>query len=110
MEQETPHCLVVGVGKGTGLACVRRFVAGGYKVSMIARHRERQQSFADDIPGATAYPADIADPDGYRSVLRQIGADHGTPKTVVRLRFSATAAGWRMPPSTGSAGSWLLPA
>jgi NADP-dependent 3-hydroxy acid dehydrogenase YdfG len=29
----------VGVGAGTGLACVRRFVDGGYKVSMIARHR-----------------------------------------------------------------------
>ena len=32
-----PHCLVVGVGPGLGMDWVRRFTAGGYRVSMIAR-------------------------------------------------------------------------
>ena len=31
----SPHCLVVGVGAGTGLACVRKFVEEGYRVSMM---------------------------------------------------------------------------
>ncbi|MBT7666130.1 MAG: short-chain dehydrogenase, partial [Rhodospirillaceae bacterium] len=35
MTATRPHCLVIGVGAGTGLACVRRFVEGGYKVSML---------------------------------------------------------------------------
>ena len=35
MTETRPHCLVVGVGVGTGLACVRRFAAGGYRVSPV---------------------------------------------------------------------------
>ena len=27
-------CVVAGVGPGTGLACVRRFARGGYRVAM----------------------------------------------------------------------------
>ena len=74
---DRPHCLVVGVGAGTGLACVRRFVDGGYKVSMIARHAERLQSFAGQVEHTTPYPADISGLDGYRATLKRIIADQG---------------------------------
>ncbi len=47
MGSDRPHCLVIGVGPGTGLACVRRFVDEGYKVSMIAR---RLESWEKEIP------------------------------------------------------------
>lgn len=87
---DRPHCLVIGVGAGTGLACVRRFVAGGYKVSMIARHGDRLQSYADEIENANAYPADISDLDGYRDTLRQIVADHGVPTKVIYNAALAT--------------------
>jgi NAD(P)-dependent dehydrogenase (short-subunit alcohol dehydrogenase family) len=80
---DRPHCLVVGVGAGTGLACVRRFVDGGYKVSMIARHAERLQSFAGQVEHTTPYPADISDLDGYRAVLQRIVAEQGLPRKVI---------------------------
>jgi NAD(P)-dependent dehydrogenase (short-subunit alcohol dehydrogenase family) len=90
MKVSPQHCLVVGVGAGTGLACVRRFVDEGYRVSMIARHRERLQSFADDTPNTIAYPANITDLDGYRSTLRQIVAEQGFPKIVIYNASLAT--------------------
>ena len=92
MTDERRHCLVIGVGAGTGLACARRFVAGGYRVSMIARHGPRLQSFAEDLPNATAYPADINDIDGYRAVLRRIVDEQGITKTVVYNAALATFA------------------
>ncbi|NKB58822.1 MAG: SDR family NAD(P)-dependent oxidoreductase [Alphaproteobacteria bacterium] len=79
----SPHCLIVGVGKGTGLACVRKFVAEGYRVSMIARHRGRLNSFAEEIPNTTPYPADIVDLDSYRATLREIATQQGLPDVVV---------------------------
>ncbi len=91
---DRPHCLVVGVGAGTGLACVRRFVAGGYKVSMIARHKERLQSFADEVEGTAAYAADIADIDSYRNVLQRIVSEHGVPSKVVYNAALATFASY----------------
>ena len=87
---DSHHCLVVGVGAGTGLACVRRFVEGGYRVSMIARHRERLQSFAESNPNTFAYPADITEIDGYRATLRRIVAEQGHPKSVIYNAAMAT--------------------
>ena len=92
MTATRPHCLVIGVGAGTGLACVRRFVEGGYKVSMLARHEARLQSFADEIAHTTAYAADISDLDNYRAVLRKIVAEQGLPKMVVYNAALATLA------------------
>ena len=89
---DRPHCLVVGVGAGTGLACVQRFITGGYKVSMIARHGERLQSFADDNEHTMAYPADISDLDGYRATLRKIVAEQGLPEKVIYNAALATFA------------------
>ncbi len=85
-----PHCLVIGVGVGTGLACVRRFAAGSYKVSMIARHAGRLESFAADIENSFAYPTDIADLDAFRATLKQIVDDHGAPEVVIYNAALAT--------------------
>ncbi len=92
MTTERPHCLVIGVGAGTGLACVQRFIEGGYKVSMIARHEERLNSFAAEAEHSTAYPADIAELDSYRQVLQRIVAEQGVPKMVVYNAALATFA------------------
>ena len=83
MSSAQPHCLVVGVGAGTGLACVRRFAADGYRVSMIARHKERLESFAADVAGSRAYPADITDLESYRETLRRIVDEMGAPEVVI---------------------------
>jgi NADP-dependent 3-hydroxy acid dehydrogenase YdfG len=87
--------MVIGVGAGTGLACARRFAAGGYRVSMLARHRERLQSFADSIEGSVAYPTDIADLDGFRATLRQIAGDLGEPDVVIYNASLASFAAYR---------------
>ncbi len=92
MDADRPHCLVIGVGAGTGLACVRRFVEGGYKVSMIARHAERLRGFAAETEHSTAYPADIAKLDSYRKVLQQVVAERGLPSMVVYNAALATFA------------------
>ncbi len=92
MVADRPHCLVIGVGKGTGLACVQRFVDGGYKVSMIARHHGRLQSFAKEIEHTAAHAADIADLDGYRAALQKIVAEHGLPTKVIYNAALATFA------------------
>ena len=83
------HCLIIGVGAGTGAACARRFVRAGYRVSMIARSDERLAGFARDIPGSIPYRADIAEVDEFRAVLARIAAEQGAPARVV---YNATQA------------------
>ena len=90
MTEFQPHCLVIGVGKGTGLACVRRFLKQGYKVSMIARNAVRLQGFADDNPGSSAYAADITRGEEYRSTLKQIASEQGYPSIVIYNAAMAT--------------------
>lgn len=92
VEGVSPHCLVVGVGKGTGLACVRKFVAEGYRVSMIARHRGRLNSFAEEIPNTTPFPTDIVDLDAYCATLREIATQQGLPDVVIYNASLATSA------------------
>nr|MCH9670447.1 SDR family NAD(P)-dependent oxidoreductase [Gammaproteobacteria bacterium] len=86
---DQPHCIVIGVGAGTGAACVRRFMKAGYHVSMIARSQERLENFAAEMPGATPYAADIADQAAFRQTLERATAEHGTPHVVL---YNATQA------------------
>ncbi|MFT4582323.1 MAG: NAD(P)-dependent dehydrogenase (short-subunit alcohol dehydrogenase family) [Gammaproteobacteria bacterium] len=84
-----PHCIVIGVGPGTGLACAKRFAAEGYVVSMIARHQGRMDGFVETVEGSTGYVVDIADINAYRACLGKMVADHGVPKAVI---YNATIA------------------
>ncbi len=90
MSNAKPHCLVIGVGKGTGLACVRRFLDEGYAVSMIARNAERLRGFADQHPGSTAYATDITEAEQFRATLQQIVAEQGNPEVVIYNAAMAT--------------------
>ena len=47
-----PLAVVTGVGPGTGSSLVRRFVAGGYQVAMIARDVARLDGLAAELPEA----------------------------------------------------------
>ena len=89
MSTTKPHCLLIGIGAGTGVACARRFVDGGYHVSMIARGPERLAGFEAEIPDTTPYAVDIRDLDAFRATLRRMVAAHGTPGTVI---YNATLA------------------
>ncbi len=90
-----PHCLVVGVGPGLGMGCVRRFAAGGYRVSMIARHAGRLETWANEVPESTGHPSDVADADGFRETLRHIVAEYGLPEVVVYNAARATFGHYR---------------
>ena len=90
MDSERPHCLVIGVGPGTGLACVRRFVGEGYRVSMIARHAGRLESWQNEISNTVGYPMDLTDLEGTRAVFGRIKADLGLPRVIVYNASLAT--------------------
>jgi len=83
------HCLVIGVGPGTGLATVRKFAEEGYHVSMVARHAGRLESWERDIHGTSGHAIDIGDTEAFCTTLREIEAAHDTPDVVI---YNATLA------------------
>jgi shikimate 5-dehydrogenase len=48
------HLLLVGAGPGLGLAVARRFAAGGYRVTLVARSPERLRDLAGALAGTGA--------------------------------------------------------
>ncbi len=80
---ERPHCLVIGVGPGFGMGCVRRFVAEGYHVSMIARHAGRLDAWQREHANTAAFPVDVANVEGFVETLQQIVTAHGLPDVVI---------------------------
>jgi NAD(P)-dependent dehydrogenase (short-subunit alcohol dehydrogenase family) len=76
-------CIVTGVGPGTGSALVRRFAKGGYKVAMLARTENRLRDLATEVPGATAYPCDVADDAQINATLARIARDLGPANVLI---------------------------
>lgn len=82
--------LVTGVGPGTGQAVVRRLVAGGYQVAMVARNADRLAGIASALPGSYAYPADVTDAGQLDQALDRIGAELGQPQVLVHNAVGGT--------------------
>ena len=76
-------CVVTGVGPGTGKAIVERFVAGGYRVAMLARNVERLTSIEKDLKGAYAFPCDVTDTDVLAETIAAIRVKLGIPTVVI---------------------------
>ena len=89
MSGSLKHCIVIGVGPGTGLATVKHFAANGYHVSMIARHAGRLETWEGEIENTKGYAADINETEAYCATLRDIAANHGVPDCII---FNATLA------------------
>ena len=87
------HLLVIGAGPGLGGAVARRFVRGGYRVTLLARSADRLAELASDAAGpATAVDpvdpvdtvaADAGNPDGLRATLTSLYARSGAPGVLV---------------------------
>ena len=77
-----PVCIVTGVGPGTGVACVRRFVQD-YQVAMLARSEERLATLAAEIPDTHPYPCDVSDTSALLATLERIAAELGDARSVV---------------------------
>lgn len=75
--------LVTGVGPGTGLSVVKRFIAGGYEVAMIARNEERLRGIEKQIPQTRAFVCDVANGAEFSATLKQINAEFGPPEIAV---------------------------
>ena len=84
-------CVVTGVGPGTGAALARRFAADGYRVAMLARDASRLAKLAAELPGTTAYPADVGDLAALRATLGRVRAELGAPAV---LLHNAVAGGF----------------
>jgi NAD(P)-dependent dehydrogenase (short-subunit alcohol dehydrogenase family) len=84
-------CVVTGVGPGTGAALARRFAADGYRVALLARNAERVEKLAAELPGAAAFPVDVADLDALRATLARVRAELGAPSV---LLHNAVAGGF----------------
>lgn len=84
--------LITGVGGATGAALSRRFAQGGYRVAMLARNAERLAELEARIPGARAYPCDVADLDRLGAVVDRLEAELGAPHVLVHNAVAATFA------------------
>ena len=82
-ERQKPLAIVTGVGPGTGSALVRRFHAGGYRVAMMARDKERLAKLGDEMPDTIATPCDVADAAALHAALGDLDKRLGPPKVVV---------------------------
>ena len=78
-----PTCVITGVGPGTGTALARRFAAGGYRVALLARSRERIEALAQELAGARAYRCDVSDPAQVDATAEAIEHDLGAPSALI---------------------------
>jgi NAD(P)-dependent dehydrogenase (short-subunit alcohol dehydrogenase family) len=78
-----PIALVTGVGPGTGRAIVKRFTAGGYRVAMLARNRERLDVLAKELPDALPFVCDVADETQVDSAVAAVRAALGAPEILI---------------------------
>ena len=79
----TPVTVISGVGPGTGSALARRFAAGGHRVAMVARSRERLAALERELPGARGYACDVSDAAQVQAAAEHIERELGTPTNLV---------------------------
>ncbi len=80
---ERPVAVITGVGPGTGSALARRFAAGGYRVALLARNRDRLARLEAELPGAKAFPCDVSDPAQVEAAAAAIEAALGAPSVLI---------------------------
>ena len=81
-------CVVAGVGPGTGTALSRRFAAGGYRVAMLARDRDRLDELERQIEGSRGFAVDVTDGARVTEVIEQIGSEIGPVNALVHNAVS----------------------
>jgi NAD(P)-dependent dehydrogenase (short-subunit alcohol dehydrogenase family) len=86
--------VVSGVGPGTGAAISRRLAAGGYRVAMLARDRERLESLEREIQGALAVPCDVTDEARLDAALERVRAELGAPSVLVHNAVGGAFGGF----------------
>ena len=79
--------LLVGAGPGLGLAIARRFAAGGYRVTLVARSADRLAELARSLDDTGAeintVEADASSPEDLRARIAALYRDQGAPGVVI---------------------------
>ena len=79
--------LVVGAGRGLGMAVARRFAQGGYRVTLVARSSDSLERLASHLADTRAdidtISADASDPEDLRVRLGAIYRGNGAPGLIV---------------------------
>lgn len=82
--------IVTGVGPGTGASIVRRLVADGYRVAMLARNAERLAELQGELADTHAFAVDVSDAAQLEHTLEQIRAQLGDADVLVHNAVGAT--------------------
>jgi short-subunit dehydrogenase len=81
------HLLLVGAGPGLGLAVARRFAAGGYRVTLVARSADGLGHLADDLANTGArigtIAADASDPEALGARVAELYNEQGAPGLII---------------------------
>jgi short-subunit dehydrogenase len=84
---DSGHLLLVGAGPGLGLAIARRFAAGGYRLTLVARSADRLAELARNLADTDAeintVEADASSPENLRTRMAGIYHDQGAPGVVI---------------------------
>ena len=79
--------MIVGVGRGLGMALARRFAQEGFRLALLARSREKIEDFAADLAlegyEAHGFPVDAADPQAVAATFADIKTHLGIPEVLI---------------------------
>jgi short-subunit dehydrogenase len=84
---DSGHLMLVGAGPGLGLAIARRFAAGGYRLTLVARSAERLTELARSLDDTSAeiniVEADASSPEDLRARIAEVYREQGAPGVVI---------------------------
>ena len=84
---DSGHLLLIGAGPGLGLAVARRFAAGGYRVTLVARSAGRLGELARSLDDTGAeinlVESDASSPDDLRARIAELYREEGAPGVVI---------------------------
>lgn len=87
-------CVVTGIGPGLGLAYARRFAAGGYRVALLGRTRDKLEKYAAEIAGSLAVVCDVSDAGSVAAAFETVRAELGPPSVIVHNAGSGVFKGF----------------
>lgn len=101
--------VVTGASSGIGRAMAEALAAGGARVVLVARRRERLEAITEALNAAgagraAAVTADLADCSGLEAVARETAAPFGAPRILV----NAAGVNLRQPVDEVSLDDWRL--
>lgn len=82
-QNQSPVCVVVGVGPGNGAAFVRRFAEEGYRIAMIARSATVMDELKAELGEVRSYQCDVSDTRAITATFDRIAADLGPVEALI---------------------------